>query len=176
MADKVIKIDKARWRDSFEQISAAYRVIAPQQQKDGSFEFQQLETGQAPVLDMVNTRRSPKFVAFPQTEVMLQFSTDPRNPDCNRMKEPDMDYPPTAVVGIRPCDARAMTLVKLNFDTPEYQDPYWLKKYEAAVFIGLACDAPLPTCFCTSTGGGPYHEEGLDVLLVDRGETLLAKV
>ncbi|MFP4039057.1 MAG: 4Fe-4S dicluster domain-containing protein [Desulfosudaceae bacterium] len=176
MSDKIIKIDKSSWRDNFDQILAAYRVIAPRQQEDGSYEFQRLATGQTPDLDMVNTRLSPKFVMFPQTEVMLNFSTDPRDPDCNLMKEPDLDPPPTAVVGLRPCDARAMTLVKLNFDTPEYQDPYWLKKYEAAVFVGLACDQPLSTCFCTATGGGPYNEEGLDVLLVDRGDFWLARV
>jgi ferredoxin len=42
--------------------------------------------------------------------------------------------------------------------------------------VGLACDHPCQTCFCTSAGCGPYHEEGLDVLLVDREDHYLAKV
>ena len=41
--------------------------------------------------------------------------------------------------------------------------------------IGLGCDRPCSTCFCTTAGCGPYHEEGLDVLLVDAGDHYLAK-
>ncbi len=84
-------------------------------------------------------------------------------------------YSPKAVVGIRPCDAPAFLLVRRNFDTPEYQDPYWLKAYNAMTFVGFACNDPCATCFCTSAGCGPFHEEGLDVLLVDAGERYLAK-
>jgi ferredoxin len=91
------------------------------------------------------------------------------------MKEAPKDYAPRAVIGLRPCDAKAMVLVKMNFDTEEYQDPYWLNLYNATTFVGLACDAPCGTCFCTSAGCGPYHEEGLDVLLTDRDDHYLAK-
>jgi hypothetical protein len=35
------------------------------------------------------------------------------------------------VIGVRPCDAKALALVKMNFDTPEYKDPYWLNLYNA---------------------------------------------
>ena len=77
---------------------------------------------------------------------------------------------PKAVLGIRPCDAAAFLLVKRNFDTPEYQDPYWMKSYEATTFVGFACNNPCTTCFCTTAGCGPFHEDGLDVLLVDDGE------
>ena len=67
-------------------------------------------------------------------------------------------------------------LVKMNYDTPEYKDPYWLDSFNATTFVGLACDDPCQTCFCTTAGCGPYHEEGLDVLLSDQGDRYLAKV
>ena len=92
------------------------------------------------------------------------------------MKEAAKDYSPRAVVGIRPCDAKAMQLVRLNFDTPEVKDPYWLKAFDATTFIGMACDTPLSTCFCTSAGCGPYNAEGLDILMMDRGDSFLAKI
>jgi ferredoxin len=69
-----------------------------------------------------------------------------------------------------------MALVKMNFDTDTYKDPYWINLYNATTFVGLACDDPCQSCFCTSTGCGPYHEEGLDVLLVDGKDHYLAKV
>jgi len=92
------------------------------------------------------------------------------------MKEVEKDLTPRAVIGIRPCDARGMALLDLNFDTHEYKDPYWIKAYQATTFVGLACDAPYTTCFCTTAGCGPYHEQGLDVLLADNGDHYLAKV
>ncbi|RLC04230.1 MAG: 4Fe-4S ferredoxin, partial [Deltaproteobacteria bacterium] len=35
---------------------------------------------------------------------------------------------------------------------------------------------PHSTCFCTTAGCGPFHEQGLDVLLADAGDHFLAKV
>jgi len=172
----VIKIDKQAWRDGVDNLFSTYRVMAPFKQADGSYEFQMLERGQSPDFECANTRLSPKSVTFPQTELMMEFSTDENDSDCNLMKPILPDDSPLAVIGIRPCDARAMTLVKMNFDTDDYQDPYWLKRYESAVFVGLACDEPRSTCFCTTAGGGPYNEDGLDVLLSDAGDAFLAKV
>ncbi len=35
------------------------------------------------------------------------------------------------------------------------------------VLIGLACTNPLSTCFCTSVGGGPFNNEGLDIFVAE---------
>lgn len=172
---KTIKIDKRQWQDNFHRLPGTYRVIAPRV-RDGICDFRELGEGELPDLAFANTRRSPKAVIFPQTETMFEYSMDEKDPEKNVIKPVAADYPLTAVVGIRPCDARALTLVRSNFDTPEYRDPYWLGRYEATVFIGLACDAPGPTCFCLSTGGGPYDETGLDVLLVEKEDFFLARV
>ena len=68
------------------------------------------------------------------------------------MKAVEKDNSPRAVVGIRPCDAKAFVLVRQNFDTADYKDPYWLNAYEATTFVGLACESPCSTCFCTTAG------------------------
>ncbi|UCF94562.1 MAG: 4Fe-4S dicluster domain-containing protein, partial [Desulfobacterales bacterium] len=74
------------------------------------------------------------------------------------------------------CDAKAFLLVRKNFDTADYKDPYWINAYEATTLVGLACHTPCRTCFCTSAGCGPFHGEGLDLLLVDAGEYYWAEV
>jgi sulfhydrogenase subunit beta (sulfur reductase) len=125
---------------------------------------------------MQNTRLSPKSLVFPQSETMLDFSLDQNDADQGICKEVPKDYSPRAILGMRPCDAKAMGLVHLNFDNGDYQDPYWLNLFNASTFVGLACDAPCGTCFCTTAGCGPYHEEELDLLLSDRGDHYLAKV
>ena len=123
-----------------------------------------------------NTRLSAKSIVFPQSEVMLNYTIDESKDDHHIMKEIDTDYSPRALIGLRPCDAKALILVKLNFDTADYKDPYWIKAYEATTFVGLACDDPSSTCFCTTAGSGPYNEEGLDLLLIDSDDHYLAKV
>jgi ferredoxin len=173
---KVIKIDKAQWTRGIEKLRDAFRLYGPLKQNDNSYDFNELAPGQEPAMTHGNTRLSPKSLVFPQSEGMLAYTLDENNPDHHILKEVAKDYAQRAVLGIRPCDAKALTLVKMNFDTAEYKDPYWLKLYEATTFVGLGCDAPCQTCFCTTAGCGPFHEEGLDVLLADQGDHYLAKV
>ena len=171
----LVKIDKKDWAEGLATAADAYRLFGPAKEKD-YHQFKALDKDETPDLDMVNTRLSPKALLFPQSEEMLEYSLDESRDDHHIMKEVEKSYAPRAVVGIRPCDAKSTLLVKLNFDTPDVKDPYWLKSYEATTFIGVACDTPLSTCFCTTAGCGPYHEEGLDMLVMDQGESYLAKI
>jgi ferredoxin len=170
-----VKIDKKQWAEGLTAAADAYRLYAPVKEKD-YHQFKALEKGEMPDLDMINTRLSPKALLFPQSEEMLEYSLDESRDDHHIMKEVPKDDTPRAVVGIRPCDAKSTLLVKLNFDTPDVKDPYWLRGYQATTFIGMACDTPLSTCFCTTAGCGPYHEEGLDMLVMEQGDAYLAKI
>jgi len=171
---KVIKIDKKDWPGGLEKLSGNYRLFGPVKDKD-SHDFRELPKGKLPDFDFQNTRLPAKSLVYPQSEAMFEYTLDESQPDHHVMKAVKKDYSPRAVFGIRPCDAKAFVLVRKNFDTPEYKDPYWIQAYEASTFVGLACDDPHGTCFCTSAGCGPFHEEGLDVLLADAGDHFLAK-
>lgn len=171
---KIVKINKDNWAKGLDSLSASYRLFGPCKEKD-YHNFKELDKGELPDLEYLNTKLSSKSAVFPQSEVMFEYSLDESQEDHHIMKEVEKDYSPRAVIGMRPCDAKSLMLVKMNFDTPEYQDPFWLKAFEATTFVGLACDEPLSTCFCTSTGCGPYNEEGLDVLLADGGDHYVAK-
>lgn len=172
---KIIQIDKSQWASGLNQAAAAYRLFGPVKEKE-FHSFKPLTNGAQPDLSCLNTRLSPKALVYPQSEVMFDYSLDESREDHHQLREAAKDYSPRAVIGIRPCDAKAFVLVRLNFDTPDYQDPYWLRAYESTTFIGLGCEAPCSSCFCTTAGCGPYHEEGLDVLLADAGDHYLAKV
>ncbi len=172
---KVIKIDKAEWTKGLDALRDVYRLFGPVKEKDYC-NFKELADGQAPEMDVQNTRLSPKSLVFPQSETMMDYSLDKDDEDQGICKEVAKDYSPRAVIGMRPCDAKATVLVHMNFDNGDYQDPYWLNLFNASTFVGLACDTPCSTCFCTTAGCGPYHEEGLDLLLNDQGDHYLAKV
>ena len=174
---KVIQIDKSEWAAGLEKAAAAYRLFGPVLDKGkGISRFKELDKGELPDLDTTRTTLSPKSVTFPHSEVMFEYSTDESREDCNLMKRPPADDSLRAIVGIRPYDAAAMQIVKKNFDTPEYRDPYWCDAYDACTFIGLALNEPDRLDFSTSTGTGPFDTASLDVLLVDSGDVFWAQV
>jgi ferredoxin len=171
---KVIKIDKKDWAQGIVGIQSAYRLFGPVR-NDKSHDYKELGKGELPDLNYSNTRLSPKFIIYPQSEIMFKYSLDEKDPDHHIMKDAPKDYSPKAVLGIRPCDAAAFLIVKRNFDTPEYKDPYWIRAYESTTLVGAACNNPCGTCFCTTAGSGPFNEDGLDVILVEEEDFFFAK-
>lgn len=170
----VIIISKTELIDGLATLQGGHKLFGPVAEKSYHI-FKELEKGQEPDFSFQNTRLSPKAIIFPQSEDMFTYTLDQTREDVNQAKTAPKDYSPRVVFGIRPCDAKAVSLVRMNFDTKDYKDPYWLGLFNATTFVGMACDSPCRSCFCTTAGCGPYHEEGLDALLVDQGDHYLAK-
>lgn len=172
MTDKTIQ--KEELVPFLRALKKTYEVFIPVKEKD-FYAFKPFTNETTLDLGFSNTRLSPKSLLYPQSERMFEFSLDEGSDDAHILKESPKDYPPTVVFGIRPCDARAFRLVDINFNNPEFQDPWWVRRFESMTFIGLGCNEPCSTCFCTSVECGPFNEEGLDILLFDLGDTLLAQ-
>jgi sulfhydrogenase subunit beta (sulfur reductase) len=172
MSEKVINREEL---ETFVQaLQKSYEVFAPVREGN-AHQFQRLTGNETMDLEFSNTRLSPKSLLFPQSERMFEFSLDEASEEANILKEAPKEFPLTVVFGIRPCDAKALRLMDVNFDNPDFKDPWWVKRMDSMVFVGLGCNEPRSTCFCTSVGGGPFHEEGLDLLLFDLGERYLAR-
>ena len=172
MTDKIFS--KEEWLGGLEALRKTYGVFVPV--KDGDFHtFMPPDKGKLPDFNYQNSRLSPKSMVYPQSERMFEYTLDKADSEANIVKESPKDYSPRAVVGIRPCDVHAFQIVKRNFDNPEYRDPWWVQHFESTTLVGLGCNEPCSTCFCTEVGGGPFSQEGLDVLLFDMGETFLVK-
>ena len=173
MSNKIFTRDV--FTKALEALKDSYRIFVPA--KDGDFyNFKALDGVARPGFDYPNTRLSGKSLVYPQSERMFEYSLEANDPDANILKEDPKDYSPRAVVGIRPCDAHAFQIVKANFDNPEYKDPWWVQRFESTTLVGLGCNEPCSTCFCTQVGGGPFSGKGLDVLLYDLGDQFFAKV
>jgi len=172
MADKII--GKEEWMKALEGLKNAYTVFVPV--RDGDFHtFMSMNGERVADFKYQNTRLSPKAVIYPRSERLFEYSLDPADPKAHILKESEKDYSPRAIVGIRPCDAHALEIVKRNFDNPEYRDPWWVQHSESTTLVGLGCSEPCSTCFCTAVGGGPFHEQGLDALIYDLGDRFLIK-
>jgi ferredoxin len=172
---KMLKIHKEKLSDFLDKLKNAYRLYGPVRCED-IYCFAPIQDGSEMDLSFHNSRLSPKSLLLPQSERMFEYTLDPSEDDAHILREVQKDYSPQAVIGIRPCDAKAFRLVEVNFDTPEFQDPWWVKARDCTTLVGLGCTFPCSTCFCTAAGGGPFDEEGLDVLLTDTGDAIVAKI
>jgi sulfhydrogenase subunit beta (sulfur reductase) len=160
--------------DALKKAADSCKIFVPV--KEGDFHnFRPLEQETRPNLDFQNSRLSPKSVVYPQSERMFECLTDTEDSEKRVLKESGKDYTPRAIVGIRPCDAQAFHIVRKNFDNAEYKDPWWVKRFDSTILVGLGCNDPCPTCFCSSVGGGPFHEQYLDAILYDLGDKYLVK-
>jgi len=174
---KVIHIHKTEWQGGLDKARSGYGLYGPVRQGQDDPVFRPLGPGEFPEMSFKNTKMSPKELVHPQSEPLFRYTLDPQAPDHDILKEVQKDASPKALLAVRPCDADAFLLVRRNFDTPVYKDPYWVTAYESFTKIGLACNqACSATAFCTSAGSGPFSDAGVDVLLVDTGDAYLAKV
>jgi len=172
MTDKIFA--KEEWLKALDGLSDAYTLYVPV--RDGDFHtFMPLNEGKKPDFGYQNTRLSPKSLVYPRSERLFEYTLDPDDPEAHIVKESSKDFSPQAIVGIRPCDVHAFRIVQRNFDNPQYRDPWWVQHFESTTLVGLGCNDPCTSCFCTQVGGGPFNEEGLDVLLYDMGDRYLAR-
>lgn len=173
MTDKMIK--KEELKGFLNELKKDYDVFIPAKGDDNFYSFKELGEKDTFDFGFRNTRLSPKSFSLPQSERMFEFSLNKADKDANILKETKNDYAPKLIVGIRPCDANAFKLVQINFDNLEFKDPLWKKRRESLTLVGLGCNEPDTTCFCTSVCGGPFDENSLDVLLFDLDEYLLLR-
>lgn len=118
-----------------------------------------LDFGYKPVL-------SPKEFFFPQTECLLDFDfSHGRSPD--QQKTEVSATQPTILVGVKPCDAQAITLLDKIFIEQEPEDPYYASKRSQTKIVTVGCTLSTTTCFCSSVGGSPDSALGADIFMLE---------
>jgi sulfhydrogenase subunit beta (sulfur reductase) len=72
-----------------------------------------------------------------------------------------------AVLGARACDIAALDrLGRTQLDGP-HPDPHHAAARAGLFLIGVDCSHPAPTCFCESTGTGPFVDDGADLSITE---------
>jgi len=72
-----------------------------------------------------------------------------------------------AVLGARACDLAALDrLGRTQLDGP-HPDPHHAAARAGLFLIGVDCSHPAPTCFCESTGTGPFVDDGADLSITE---------
>jgi sulfhydrogenase subunit beta (sulfur reductase) len=116
-----------------------------------------------------NTRIPPRSLFLPQSEVLLQYQDG-----CLVPTLPPKDT--RIIFGIRPCDAHAVTLLDTVFNQADCVDPYWKIRRDHTILVGMGCRQPVSTCFCNSTGYGPFDPATLDVLITELDDVFTLEV
>jgi sulfhydrogenase subunit beta (sulfur reductase) len=163
-------MDKLLSKKAFSQwvkMLQSYRIYAPLRDDD-IWTYEVVKPPEHIDLDFLTTALSPKKMIFPQKEVFLEFrKTTEEAPE---IKEVLPEEDPTIIFGVRPCDAKALTLTDKVFGG-DFEDIYYWKRRNHTTLVGLACNTPpSPNCFCLSVEGSPHSTDGLDILMTDLGD------
>ncbi len=114
------------------------------------------------------TKLSVKEFFLPPKEEILRYEEMPS-------AIPKKVLPPTqevVVFGVRPCDAKGVTLMKKVFEV----DEYFKARVLHTSLIGWLCQKPDEGCFCKKIGLDPFSGEGLDALVMEDEDKLFIKV
>jgi len=154
-------------------------VYAPARDEAGEVALREWPQEEPLTLEFKNFLRSPKALFLPQDQTLLEYQD-------GKWQESALPVREMVLFGVRPCDARALPALDKVFLDGEQSDPYYARLREKTTVIALACTRTMPSCFCSSVGGGPGDAAGADLLAVDlesellleaqtgRGEELLA--
>jgi len=168
-----LKLDKKDFKPFLQSLMGEYDLFAPVQLAEGVSAYKKIDLPDEVLLSASNPQKSAKEVFFPQSETMFRYERAGKE---HRVTSTEGVERKRVILGAKPCDLQAVSLLDHVFSGKEYTDVYYANKRKAMTLIGMACDQPLSTCFCTSMNGGPFSREGSDLFLIDLGEAYLVEL
>lgn len=171
MEEKILQKDEVA--KLYKELAGEYNFYAPIKEK-GNIVFKKIKNPDDIVLDYLNSKIPPKEVLFPKMEVLFKYKTDGKNVTEIEDRK-DLDEK-TIIFGVRPCDAHSFFLFANFFSFHgNCKDEIYIKKKENSIVIGIGCNNPRTTCFCTSVGGNPFQKDDTDIFLVDLEDKYLVE-
>ncbi len=170
--NKAKKINKKDLGKLLSQWSQQFSVFVPSRESGTAMlaEWDGKDTG---FMDWYrNTVISARANFSPSVEPIFTFQKDKGSYD---LELPPSNGQKKLIFGIRPCDARALSILDMTFKDA-YEDPYYLSRRNNTLLIGLGCTNPGESCFCTSLGLSPGESNDVDLLLTDIGDEFLMEV
>ena len=165
-------INKDQMAKLYSELSKEYKFYAPINKK-GSIIFEKIENPDDIVLDFLNSKIPPKSVLFPKMEVLFEYTLDGKDVKIKDRKDLEEKI---LIFGIRPCDAYSFKLFANFFSSHgDVNDEIYLNKKKNTTLIGLGCNNPRTTCFCTSVEGHPFKKDDMDIFLTDLDDNYLVE-
>ncbi len=162
-------VDKKDIPKLVKELTEKYNFYAPIK-VNGNIEFKRVENVGDIELNFFNSKIPPKEILFPRMETLFTYNINGKNIE---IKEPEKSEKKNIIFGIRPCDAHSFVLLENFFGFGEFKDKLFLNKRKNTILMGIGCNNPRNTCFCTSLEGHPFKKEDMDVFLVDLDDKYL---
>jgi formate hydrogenlyase subunit 6/NADH:ubiquinone oxidoreductase subunit I len=151
----------------FDILKRNNKTIYAPASKNGKVSFKEADSFSGIVTDYIQTAQSSKEVAFPRTEMILDYT---KNKEGMSVKGIDLkDIPEIILWGVRPCDAIGIGELSAIFNW-DYKDEIYNNRLSRVTVFGFSCSKADEYCFCTSVGGNPGNTEGSDILFTRLGE------
>jgi ferredoxin len=166
------KLYKKDLKAFLETLMDQYDLFAPVQLTEGVSIYKKIDLPDEMDLSISNPQKPAKEVFFPQSETMFRYK---KAGEQHQMTSTEGVERERVILGARPCDIQAISILDDIFLGKEYKDVYYENKRMATTIIGIACNHPLSTCFCSSAGGSPFLRKGSDIFLIDLGETFVVE-
>jgi sulfhydrogenase subunit beta (sulfur reductase) len=146
-------------------LQSGYTIIAPVFKK-GKHYFSRIESFDKISFDYCQTVLSPKAVYFPSTDSLMRYENEQNNV---KIIEVEVPKNPVIVLGVKPCDAYALSYLS-EFFLKENSDTYIHVRKENTTIVGFTCTHSDDKCFCTSLNINPYDTKGTDIHFTEIGE------
>lgn len=167
-------VSKADWLAKIKELLPGYEVIGPQELMHKGIFYQPLKQVEDLYLgDGFATEPLKKYflsvpgLIYAEKVDAGKVRLEPGSPNLNQR----------VIIGPRPCEARGLTLLDKVFLTESsFQDEYYGQERQRTVIVGFSCAKPDYACFCTSCGGSPSDNRGMDVLVFSAGDQYLLEI
>jgi ferredoxin len=168
-----LKLDKKDFENFFQSLIDEYDLFAPVQLAEGVSAFKKIDQIGEINLTQLLPQKPAKGIFFSQSEAMFRYE---KIGDQTQMISTEEVERKRILFGARPCDIEAISIIENVFGGEEYSDVYFLEKRKKTTIIGLGCNQPLSTCFCSSAGGDPFLRAGSDLFFIDLGEAYFVEL
>ncbi|MBM4278494.1 MAG: 4Fe-4S ferredoxin [Deltaproteobacteria bacterium] len=168
-----LKLNKKDVENFLKGLIEEYDLYAPAQLTEGVSVFKKIDRPEEVNLTQPVTQKPAKEAFFPQSEVMFRYEETGNRGQAVSTEQIRKER---ILLGARPCDIEAISIIGKVFEAEDYTDVYFAEKRKRTTIIGLGCNHPLSTCFCSSTGGGPFNRAGSDLFFTDLGEAYFVEL
>lgn len=169
MEAKVIsKQDISAWLKS---LGDKYEVLAPVTE-NGVTSFKAIGDPSAIDMSVAGPGKSLRDHFTPETETLFEYKLSGLSAE---VTDSSADPKDQLIFGARACDAAALKYVDAVYSMVQPRDEPYFRRREHTAIVGMFCDNPAWSCFCTEVGDFLTNPIEMDVNLTDIGDKYYAQ-
>ena len=168
MEDRVIA--KKKFKGWLKELAGELALVGPVRQEEGPPVFEEAAPDADFVLDNREWVMSPKECVLPRCETLFVFETAKGE---EKVESAVTTPKRTLMLGLRPCDLRALTVLDNVYLDGQFKDPYYASRRANTITMSYICESKRWSCFCTLVGEPVEWIKGGDLALTDVGDSYI---